>query len=70
MNKLQELFEGSAAIAEDNLAFLEDLFARFQEDPESVDLSLVPSKACPSTTGLTKIRRTLLHVPQLSMPWP
>ena len=39
MNKLQELFEGSAAIAEDNLGFLEDLFARFQEDPESVDRS-------------------------------
>lgn len=39
MNRLQDLFEGSAAIAEDNLDFLEDLFARYQSDPESVDTS-------------------------------
>jgi len=39
MKRLQELFEGSSAIAEDNLGFLEDLYARFQRDPDSVDTS-------------------------------
>ncbi len=39
MKQLQKLFEGSAAIAEDNLGFLEDLYARFQHDPNSVDSS-------------------------------
>ena len=39
MKRLQELFEGSAAIAEDNLGFLEDLYERFLRDPDSVDLS-------------------------------
>ncbi len=39
MNRLQQLFEGSAAIAEDNLGFLEDLYARYQRDPDSVDSS-------------------------------
>jgi len=39
MKQLQKLFEGSAAIAEDNLGFLEDLYARFQRDPNSVDSS-------------------------------
>ncbi|MFM8442706.1 MAG: 2-oxoglutarate dehydrogenase E1 subunit family protein [Methylococcus sp.] len=39
MKQLQKLFEGSSAIAEDNLGFLEDLYARFQRDPNSVDSS-------------------------------
>ena len=39
MKRLQELFEGSAAIAEDNLGFLEDLYERFLNDPDSVDSS-------------------------------
>ena len=39
MKRLQELFEGSAAIAEDNLGFLEDLYERFLRDPDSVDSS-------------------------------
>ena len=39
MKRLQELFEGSSAIAEDNLAFLEDLYERYLRDPDSVDSS-------------------------------
>ena len=39
MKRFQDLFEGSAAIAEDNLGFLEDLYSRYQKDPESVDSS-------------------------------
>jgi len=39
MKQLQKLFEGSSAIAEDNLGFLEDLYDRFQRDPNSVDSS-------------------------------
>ena len=39
MKRLQQLFEGSAAIAEDNLGFLEDLYERFLRDPDSVDSS-------------------------------
>jgi len=39
MKRLQELFEGTSAIAEDNLEFLEDLYERFLRDPDSVDSS-------------------------------
>jgi 2-oxoglutarate dehydrogenase E1 component len=39
MKRLQELFEGASAIAEDNLEFLEDLYERFLRDPDSVDSS-------------------------------
>jgi len=39
MSELKDLFEGSGAIAEDNLGFLEDLYQRFLRDPESVDPS-------------------------------
>ncbi len=39
MKRFQDLFKGSAAIAEDNLGFLEDLYSRYQKDPESVDSS-------------------------------
>ena len=39
MSELKDLFEGSGAIAEDNLGFLEDLYQRFLRDPESVDAS-------------------------------
>ena len=39
MNRLQTLFADSAAIAEDNIAFLEDLYERFLRDPGSVDSS-------------------------------
>ena len=37
MSELKDLFEGSGAIAEDNLGFLEDLYQRYLRDPESVD---------------------------------
>ena len=39
MKQFKDLFEGAEAIAEDNLGFLEDLYLRFQRDPESVDAS-------------------------------
>lgn len=39
MKRLEKLFEGASAMAEDNLGFLEDLYARFLRDPESVDSS-------------------------------
>ncbi|SMF95473.1 2-oxoglutarate dehydrogenase E1 component [Methylomagnum ishizawai] len=39
MNTLKYLFEESSACAEDNVGFLEDLYERFQRDPESVDPS-------------------------------
>jgi 2-oxoglutarate dehydrogenase E1 component len=39
MNKLLKLFEGTSGFAEDNLGFLEDLYQRYLNDPESVDSS-------------------------------
>ena len=39
MKRLETLFAGSPAIAEDNIAFLEDLYQRFLRDPELVDSS-------------------------------
>ncbi len=39
MSKLQQLFEDDLAFAEDNIGFLEDLYERFLNDPESIDAS-------------------------------
>lgn len=39
MKHFYDLFEGTEAIAEDNLGFLEDLYQRYLKDPESVDAS-------------------------------
>jgi 2-oxoglutarate dehydrogenase E1 component len=39
MSKLQQLFEDASAFAEDNVAFLEDLYERFLRDPDSIDAS-------------------------------
>lgn len=39
MNKLLKLFEGTTGFAEDNLGFLEDLYQRYLNDPQSVDSS-------------------------------
>lgn len=39
MNKIQQLFENAKACAEDNAAFLETLYERYLDDPDSVDPS-------------------------------
>jgi 2-oxoglutarate dehydrogenase E1 component len=39
MNRLQQLLQETSAFAEDNVGFLEELFERFLQDPNSVDAS-------------------------------
>jgi 2-oxoglutarate dehydrogenase E1 component len=39
MNKLLKVFEDSSALTEENAGFLEELYAKFLKDPQSVDAS-------------------------------